>query len=136
KYNKRFHMNVKGLHEEVQESFFEYDWYGNVRELEHVIEAAMNNMLDEELIRYIHLPYQYRNKMQLKERMIPLSSVETFINQNEDVAVPLKEQMELFEKSYIEHVLKKNDNNISRTAKLLGLSRQSLQYRMKKLDIQ
>ena len=93
-------------------------------------------MLDEELIRYTHLPYQYRNKMQLKERMIPISSVETFINRNEDVAVPLKEQMELFEKSYIEHVLKKNDDNISRTAKLLGLSRQSLQYRMKKLKIE
>lgn len=136
KYNKRFHMNVKGLHGEVQESFLEYDWFGNVRELEHVIEAAMNNMMDEELIRYIHLPYQYRNKMQLKERMIPISSVETFINRNEEVAVPLKEQMELFEKSYIEHVLKKNDDNISRTAKLLGLSRQSLQYRMKKLNIE
>ncbi|MGM0875612.1 MAG: helix-turn-helix domain-containing protein [Bacillota bacterium] len=43
--------------------------------------------------------------------------------------------MESFEKYYIEHVLKKNNCNISRTAKLLGLSRQSLQYRIKKLNI-
>jgi arginine utilization regulatory protein len=47
----------------------------------------------------------------------------------------LKEQMEYFEKSYIEHVLKNNDYNITRAADVLGLSRQSLQYRMKKLNI-
>jgi arginine utilization regulatory protein len=135
KYNELFQMNVKGLSEEVQQSFFEYDWLGNVRELEHIIEAAMNIMMDEELILYSHLPYQYRSKMQIKERMIPLSTVDTFIKENSDVAVPLKYQMELFEKSYIDHVLSKNDFNISRTANLLGLSRQSLQYRMKKLNM-
>ncbi|MEH7415301.1 sigma 54-interacting transcriptional regulator [Neobacillus drentensis] len=135
KYNERFQMQVKGLSEEVKLSFFEYDWHGNVRELEHIIEAAMNIMMDgEDFIRYRHLPYQYRNKMQMKERMIPLSTVETFMKETGDVTVPLKEQMELFEKTYIDHVLKKNDNNISKTANLLGLSRQSLQYRLKKLN--
>ncbi|MDN3017043.1 sigma 54-interacting transcriptional regulator [Paenibacillus sp. BSR1-1] len=136
KYNERFQMNVKGLSEEVKQSFFEYEWHGNVRELEHIIEAAMNIIMDEEIIRYSHLPYQYRSRMQLKERMIPLSTVDTFINENADTTVPLKDQLELFEKSYIEHVLKKNDFNISKTAGLLGLSRQSLQYRMKKLNIE
>ncbi|MEH7085902.1 sigma 54-interacting transcriptional regulator [Neobacillus drentensis] len=135
KYNELFQMNVKGLSEEVKQSFFEYDWLGNVRELEHIIEAAMNIMMDEEWISYSHLPYQYRSKMQMRERMIPLSTVDTFIKEHSDTAVPLKHQMELFEKSYIDHVLSKNDFNISRTANLLGLSRQSLQYRMKKLNI-
>ncbi|NHM33572.1 sigma 54-interacting transcriptional regulator [Bacillus sp. C11] len=137
KYNERFQMQVKGLSEEVNHSFFEYDWHGNVRELEHIIEAAMNIMMDgEDFIMYRHLPYQYRNKMQMKERMMPLSTVETFMKETGDVTVPLKEQLELFEKSYIEHVLKKNDFNISKTAKLLGLSRQSLQYRLKKLNFE
>jgi arginine utilization regulatory protein len=135
KYNERFQMNVKGLSEEVHLSFLEYDWHGNVRELEHIIEAAMNIMMDEEVIMYSHLPYQYRSKMQLKERMMPLSTVDTFLKENSDVTIPLKDQMELFEKTYIEHVLKKNDFNISRAAKSLGLSRQSLQYRMKKLSL-
>ncbi|MGJ7909705.1 sigma-54 interaction domain-containing protein [Neobacillus sp. LXY-1] len=135
KYNDMFHMNVKGLSKEVENSFFEYEWHGNIRELEHIIEAAMNIMDDEDVIQYAHLPYQYRNKMQLKERMLPISSVDTFISDMADEPVPLKEQLELFEKSYIDHVLNKNDRNISRTAKLLGLSRQSLQYRMKKLGI-
>ncbi|MGP3738156.1 helix-turn-helix domain-containing protein [Bacillus sp. 4A_MP2] len=43
--------------------------------------------------------------------------------------------MERFEKQYIVHYLNKMDDNISQTAKILGMSRQSLQYRMKKLDI-
>jgi arginine utilization regulatory protein len=74
--------------------------------------------------------------MQMKERMMPLSTVETFMKETGDVTVPLKEQLELFEKTYIEHVLNKNDHNISKTAKLLGLSRQSLQYRLKKLNFE
>jgi arginine utilization regulatory protein len=136
KYNERFQMNVKGLSEEVTRSFMEYDWLGNVRELEHIIEAAMNIIMDEEEIQYSHLPFQYRSKMQMKEMMIPLSTVDQFIKESNDVTVPLKDQMELFERSYIEHVLKKNDFNISKSANLLGLSRQSLQYRMKKLNIE
>jgi arginine utilization regulatory protein len=137
KYNERFQMQVKGLSEEVKHSFFDYDWHGNVRELEHIIEAAMNIMMDgEDYIMYRHLPYQYRNKIQMKERMMPLSTVDTFVKETGDVTVPLKEQMELFEKTYIEHVLKKNEFNISKTAKLLGLSRQSLQYRLKKLNFE
>lgn len=135
KYNERFQMRVKGLSEEVKQSFFEYEWHGNIRELEHIIEAAMNIMDDEDFIRYRHLPYQYRNKMQLKERLIPLSTVDTFMKENGDVTVPLKDQLELFEKTYIAHVLKKNNFNISKTAMLLGLSRQSLQYRLKKLNL-
>lgn len=136
KYNERFQMRVKGLSEEVKQSFFEYEWHGNIRELEHIIEAAMNIMMDDEdFIRYRHLPYQYRNKMQLKERLMPLSTVDTFMKENGDVTVPLKDQLELFEKTYIAHVLKKNNFNISKTAILLGLSRQSLQYRLKKLNL-
>jgi arginine utilization regulatory protein len=136
KYNELFQMNVETLSEDVKQSFQEYDWTGNVRELEHIIEAAMNIMLDDEdTIRYSHLPYQYRSKMQSKERNAPSASVDTIFRERADLTVTLKEQMEYFEKTYIEHVWKKNDFNISKTAEILGLSRQSLQYRMKKLKL-
>jgi arginine utilization regulatory protein len=136
KYNELFQMNVKGLSEEVKQSFLDYDWNGNVRELEHIIEAAMNIIMDDEdIIKYTHLPYQYRSKMHGKEKNIPAASVDSFIKEQSDLPTSLKDQMEYFEKSYIEHVWKNNDYNISRTADVLGLSRQSLQYRMKKLNI-
>ncbi len=135
KYNVLFQMDVKGMNEEVLQSFLSYDWPGNVRELEHIIEAAMNIMMDEDVIMYSHLPFQYRNKSQFKENASPASNVQSFINANENSPVDLKAQMDSFEKYYIEHVLKQHQYNISKTAKLLGLSRQSLQYRIKKLEI-
>jgi arginine utilization regulatory protein len=136
KYNERFQMNVKGLSNEVIHSFQEYDWHGNVRELEHIIEAAMNIMMDdEEIILYAHLPYQYRSKMHMKEKLDPISTIDPYMNDMKDMSAPLKDQMELFEKAYIKQILSKNGFNISRTAAILGLSRQSLQYRMKKLNL-
>jgi len=135
KYNKWFHMNIKGLSDEVKQSFMEYDWPGNIRELEHMIEAAMNIMMDEELIMYSHLPYHYRRKMKLKDTHNPVPSINSYITDNVQETNPLKVQMDLFEKNYIEHVLKSQQYNITKTASLLGLSRQSLQYRMKKLNI-
>jgi arginine utilization regulatory protein len=135
KYNQLFQMNVKGLHKDVLQSFLEYEWVGNVRELEHIIEAAMNIMIDEDEVKYTHLPFQYRNKIKMKDWKIPATTVDTFVNESADLTIPLKQQMERFEKNYIEYVLKNNHSNISRTAKSLGLSRQSLQYRLKKLQI-
>lgn len=135
KYNEHFQMYVKRLSGEVAQSFLEYDWPGNIRELEHMIEAAMNMMADDEAITYNHLPFQYRNKVQIKERMIPVTTPVTFTSGQSDIAFALKEQLEQVEASYIKQVLDKNSQNISKSAKVLGLSRQSLQYRMKKLNI-
>ena len=136
KYNQLFQMNVKGLSDEVIQSFMDYDWHGNVRELEHIIEAAMNIMMDEEeTITYSHLPYQYRSKMFMKEKKDPVINFDSFMKGQTDTAAPLKHQLELFEKAYIGKMLEKNHYNISRTAEILGLSRQSLQYRMKKLNL-
>jgi arginine utilization regulatory protein len=41
-----------------------------------------------------------------------------------------------YEKELLVKVLKKNDWNITRSAKLLGMSRQNLQYRLRKLNIE
>src|SRR5699024_1402645 len=47
KYNALFNMQVQGLTEEVITILYEHDWPGNVRELEHIIEGAMNLIIDE-----------------------------------------------------------------------------------------
>ncbi|PDY45903.1 helix-turn-helix domain-containing protein, partial [Bacillus cereus] len=44
--------------------------------------------------------------------------------------------IEEIEKNYITQILKENNGNISQAAKFLGLSRQNLQYRIKKLHLQ
>jgi arginine utilization regulatory protein len=135
KYNHLFQMDVKEVDGEVLQSFLLYEWPGNVRELEHIIEGAMNLIINEEVISYSHLPFQYRNKSQFKDVISPTSAIEEFFHKNSQSNLLLKEQMEAVEKYYIQKVLNSNNRNISNTAKALGLSRQSLQYRLRKFGI-
>jgi arginine utilization regulatory protein len=134
KYNHLFGMKVKGVSEEVLELFYEYDWPGNVRELEHIIEGAMNFIDDEEQIVFSHLPVTFRKKPQFKDSNFTTSSnfIETKKIEND---LSLEDFMENAEKSYLEKALEKYDSNISKTAKALGMSRQSLQYRLRKYEI-
>jgi arginine utilization regulatory protein len=135
KYNQLFAMNVKGVADDVLELFLEYDWPGNVRELEHVIEGAMNLIEHEETISYSHLPFSFRKKSILKEEN-PLPAFNRLdMSSNRTKIKKLADFVEEAEKLYIKHVLKWHDNNITKTAKALGISRQSLQYRLRKYQI-
>lgn len=131
KYNALFKLNVKDVSEEVLQFFISHNWPGNVRELEHVIEASMNLINYEDRIEMHHLPYQYRRSESEEE-----VSLHPFIESNKlNTNTNLTEQLALFEKQFIEQNLMKNGNHITNTAKSLGISRQSLQYRMKRLNI-
>lgn len=129
KYNQLFQMNVTGISDEVMRFFLSHDWPGNVRELQHVIEGAMNLMADETVITSAHLPYHFlrRTAGAAKEKM----PVQPFA----DEIKPLKEKMREFETYYIQRVVEKHNGNISRAARELGISRQSLQYRLRKLGV-
>jgi len=113
--NKKFNKRIMGLSDEVKEIFYNYSWPGNVRQLEHVIEGAINIISDGNYIKKEHV----------KPFLIDIRS-----NQK-----TLPEKMEKLEKEYIIEALKKNAKNITTTAKYLGIKRQSLQYRMNKYDI-
>jgi len=121
--NKKFNKNIIGLSDEVKEIFYNYNWPGNVRQLEHVIEGAINIISDG----------KYINKEHVKPFLIDITA-----NQEEqkiDDKKSLPEKMERLEREYIIEALKKNAKNITSTAKYLGIKRQSLQYRMNKYDI-
>ncbi|RLL47151.1 PAS domain-containing protein [Oceanobacillus piezotolerans] len=128
KYNVLFHMSVREISEEAKILLHQHDWQGNVRELEHTIEGAMNQVIDEEVIQSHHLPIRLRKRYQdgHKNRIIPEADPKT---------ETLKDKMEELEKAYIRQVLAEHQHNITRTAKILGMSRQSLQYRIKKFGI-
>ncbi|MDQ0256121.1 arginine utilization regulatory protein [Evansella vedderi] len=133
KYNQRFQLNVPSVSEGVLNLFFEYDWPGNIRELEHMIEGAMNLIHYDEEIDYTHLPTHVRTKFPLYETFTkPLTA---FSIPESEATKPLQSFMEEAEMLYIDQVLKHHQGNITQAAKNLGISRQSLQYRMKKYDI-
>ncbi|MDE1376851.1 helix-turn-helix domain-containing protein, partial [Bacillus licheniformis] len=130
KYNALFQMEVKGFEEEVQRFLLSYDWPGNVRELEHLIEGAMNLMSYEDKLELTHLPLQYRTKPAAKKQL-PQQGYDLFAPLPSVSAAPLKEQIENAEKYYIQKTVKKCNYNVSQAARVLGISRQSLQYRLK-----
>ncbi|MDR7075125.1 arginine utilization regulatory protein [Neobacillus niacini] len=135
KYNQLFGMRVTGINDEVLRAFDQYDWPGNVRELEHIIEGAMNLIDHEDTISYIHLPIHFRNKQQLKSNNAsPVLPDEMPIQKGRQV-IPLDQYMEEAEIYYLKTVLKQNNFNITQAAKSLGMSRQNLQYRVKKHKI-
>ncbi len=122
KYNKRIYRNVKGISGEVASIFQSYDWPGNIRELEHVIERALN-IIDGDMITLEYLP---KSLIRFHRNMGTEALKEN---------LPLKDALENLERRMIREALLKNHNNISQAAFLLKIPRQTLQYKMKKLKI-
>lgn len=135
KYNYLFNMDVKGVDEQVLNLFYDYEWPGNVRELEHIIEGTMNIISNEDYISYYNLPIHFQNKMKIIESKPIISVNDTTFYPTHLEKQPLQEYLELMEKNYIKELFKKNQFNVSMTAKELSISRQSLQYRLRKFNI-
>lgn len=136
KYNHLFGMNVHGIDDDVLHIFEQYDWPGNIRELEHIIEGAMNLIDQEEIISYIHLPIHFRNKPQLKAETATSTQSDNLLIQKGRQILPLDQYMEEAETYYLNKVMELNNFNITQAAKTLGMSRQNLQYRLKKYNIE
>jgi arginine utilization regulatory protein len=135
KYNHLFAMNVKSVSSEVWSMLLEYEWPGNVRELEHIIEGSMNLMEHEEILTYSFLPIQFRNKPQFQSENNTKKDLDELLIQKSRNIIPLEEYMEETETYYLKRVLKHHEFNVTKAAKALGMSRQNLQYRMKKWNI-
>jgi arginine utilization regulatory protein len=134
KYNSLFQMKVNKMSRNILDSFNAHDWPGNVRELEHTIEGAMNLIIDEDTLTDEYLPMRLRVKKADSELLV------TYLKQpsgseKEETDSSLQERMDHFEKKCILDVLEKTNHNISQAAKILGIRRQSLQYRMKKFEL-
>lgn len=129
-FNKNLNKSVKGFSEEVIEFFKNYNWPGNVRELKHSIEHAIN-ITDDNLITIDNLPDYIKTNCK-KQGLIDFQ-----IN-NKDIVPsgPLNLLIEQFERKIIINALKQYDYNISKTAKKLSIPRQTLYYKMNKLNIE
>lgn len=128
KYSELFQLEIHGISEEVRELFQGYHWPGNIRELEHVIEGAMNLITEENKIETTHLPLHFKKK-KLKKPLEQEGSWE------EETTLLLKNYLFQAEKTFMQRVLKEHNYRVQETADAIGISRQSLQYRMKKLGI-
>jgi len=110
----------------------EYDFPGNVRELENIIERGValessNIILPESLTLSAH------RKEQQKTRRLPIfQAVE---DENELFDSGLEDVMARLEKKMIEFALTKANNSKMRAAELLKISFRSLRYKVQKYNI-
>lgn len=117
--------NVKTLSPGALQMLMEYNWPGNVRELEHLLEGAIllssGDVIDEkDLSTYFHQSEQ-------TSRPEPAADAA--------VAIPSTASLEEMERIHIEHVLKLNNFNRTRTAEMLGISKKTLYLKIKRYGL-
>ncbi|KLU59797.1 arginine utilization regulatory protein RocR [Peptococcaceae bacterium CEB3] len=117
----------KRMAPDLEEALVNYRWPGNIRQLENTIESMICMSGDEESLSIDHLPVYLRT--QIETGRSGHSGV------GHDLPRRLNPSLLTAENSIIVEVLRKHHGNLSRAAKELGILRQSLQYRVKKLGI-
>jgi Nif-specific regulatory protein len=123
--NQKYQKSVK-ISKEVLKIFLEYPWPGNVRELENTLES-MVILSDDELITPEHLPEVFKS--------CQISQPKSDVQESSLQAINLKQQIEEEEKQRIISALKACKFNQTQAAKLLGMTRRQLNYRLHKYGI-
>lgn len=128
---ERFASNIEGISDEVMQYFLQYDWPGNLKELELLLDEITSMMMNEKIVTLEMLPLHFRFKVQQANEHI--RNPDFFIVQPNQELLPLEDYMREAENYYIQNVLNIFEGNITKTAQALGMSRQNLQYRLRKL---
>ncbi|MFC3883982.1 sigma-54 interaction domain-containing protein [Bacillus songklensis] len=101
-----------------------HTWPGNIRELENVLERAVN-VLDGRVIYTSHLPLYLQDEPVLLESRVKMEVSENVFSCNESEVRPLKEVLAQAEKEAIIQALDAADGNKVEAAKLLGIGKTS-----------
>ena len=112
KYAREFNRDVHGVSAGALEVLARYDWPGNVREMENIIQRSV--VLAGGPV------------LQLQDLPLDLALPETGARLGEDTGLPLREAREQFERQYVLRVLERVGWNQSRAARVLGLHRNTL----------
>ncbi len=127
----RFGFALQGISPEVEELFLAYSWPGNMRELEFLLDEITSLATTETTITYAILPLHFRLKN--GDTMNATIQAADFIIQPSKELLPLDQYLRETEIYYLQKAMKLNNDNITKTAIALGMSRQNLQYRLRKI---
>ncbi|NWF88532.1 MAG: sigma-54-dependent Fis family transcriptional regulator [Ignavibacteriaceae bacterium] len=119
KFRKEMNKSVKGIDPEAMRALINYEWKGEVRELENVIERAVI-FAKEDFITLKDLPNFFR-------------PADLFVNRFD--SGPLEDSVKSFERDYILRTLENNDFDKEKTADVLKVGLSTLYRKMKELDI-
>ena len=119
---------VTSLSPEATEVFLRYNWPGNVRELRNVIERALI-LEDGDQITTEYLPGSLLATPLDRSSLARIDEASTrFILPSEGISL---DEAEL---SFVRQAIQRSGGNQTRAAELLGISRDQLRYRLKKLE--
>lgn len=120
KYSSQMGRNKLKISPKTLDLMMKYDWPGNIRELQNIIERCVILAIGREITEDL-LPSEIRERNKLVTSNIVLP----------DEGLSLEE----VEKNLIIQALEKTDYNQTNAAKLLGITRHTLIYRMEKYNI-
>ena len=122
-FSDKHRKKVKSISNEALKIFTKYSWPGNVRELQNVIESAVV-MANAETLEINDFPEEISN---------------SDISRSFDYNLPFRDAKKIvvdtFERDFVSRKLAENSGNISKTAEALGMHRQSLQQKIKDLNM-
>ena len=131
KYNKRLNKKIETISDEALVLLQAWPWPGNIRELENLMERVLL-FADGPRIEVKDLPEGVRSGMQSAPSY---SSGATPAPGETPLKDFLKQKQAEIEKSFIVQALAKTEGNVTRAAKLLQISRKSLQTKMKEFGL-
>lgn len=122
-------LKVRRVEDDALKMLQRYQWPGNVRELANVIERVVS-MADKETISAPNLSFVFQEIEQ---------NVEPTERMTVDTSLPFKEAkqkvVEVFEKDYLEELLRRNNYNVSRASREAKIDRKHLRNLLKKYEI-
>jgi len=121
-YNSKFKRNLQGMSHAVAAALMSHSWPGNVRELRNVIERAM---VLEESERIQSSSVYIASSGGLSRPAAAAGEPEA----------PFQASLAEAEKSMVMKALQKAGGNQTRAAILLGITRDTLRYKMKKFNL-
>jgi two-component system response regulator AtoC/two-component system nitrogen regulation response regulator NtrX len=125
---ERLDREKKNLSPKAMSRLLEHSWPGNVRELRNVLEqASVLSSGDEIDVSDLQLGAA-------PVRTTP-SPAMAAIDAEATFADAKKQMIENFERQFLMSALDKNDGNVSQTARDIGMVRQSLQQKIRDLDL-
>ncbi|GAA3702556.1 sigma-54-dependent Fis family transcriptional regulator [Oceanisphaera sediminis] len=136
-YNKR----ILGVTDKSREALLEYQWPGNIRELENLIERGVILTDNNNEIEVCSFFPAFKDSGSAVGRVQQDGSLREEVPADDGDQEAWCERLltenfslESLEQSLIRHALKVADGNVSKAARTLGLTRPALAYRMKKLE--
>jgi two-component system response regulator AtoC len=145
KFNDRLRKEITHIEPAAVERLVSYNWPGNIRELENVIERTIL-FCEGSVIRVANLPGELLDGVAADERAAPSSPSQTNLPA---VSIPtppsseavgslkeaVKAETERVERELIQRALDETGGNVTQAARRLKISRKSLQTKMKELGL-